>query len=88
MRLIKYKTSCIIFLSCELSWKTANYSRDVAAYTSSIETILVLLNVAASEDAYIMTAGIKDFYVATSLAGQNIVWATLKTIEIHICIIN
>ena len=44
-----------------------DYRGDVVAYTATIETIRVLLNVAVSKDAYIMTADIKDFYIATSL---------------------
>ena len=39
----------------------------MVAYTAIFETIRVLLNVAASEDAFIMMADIKDFYLATPL---------------------
>ena len=44
-----------------------HYPGVTAAYVAHLETIRILLNAAASEDAEISTADISDFYLGTSL---------------------
>ena len=61
-----------------------NYPGDVAAYTVAIETIRELLNVAVSEDAFIMTADIKDFYLATPLDRPEYMRISVKHIPLNI----
>ena len=43
------------------------YQSNVAPYIAIIETIHVLLNFPLSEDAFILTADIKDLYLTTPL---------------------
>ena len=43
------------------------YPGAAAAYVANLETIRIQLNAAASEDAFICTADIKDFYLGTPL---------------------
>ena len=56
----------------------------MAAYTATIETIFVLLNVAASEDAYITTADIKNFYLSTPLDMPKYMKLNVKHISLNI----
>ena len=61
-----------------------DYPGDVAAYTATIETICVLLNVAVSENASIMTADIKDCYLATLLDRPEYMQISVKYIPLNI----
>ena len=61
-----------------------DYPGNVATYTATIETIRVLLNVAISEDAFIMTADIKDFYLATPLDRSENMRISVKHISVNI----
>ena len=57
----------MIKITQHLGGDQIDYTGDTTVYTVIIETICVLLNFAVSEDALIMTAKIKEFYLATPL---------------------
>ena len=61
-----------------------DYPGDVAAYTATIETIRVLLKVAVSEDAFIITADIEDFYLAIPLDRPENMRISVKHIPLNI----
>ena len=56
------------------------YPGVTAAYVAHLETIRLQLNAAASEDAFICTADIKDFYLGTPLDRKEYMRISLKHI--------
>ena len=61
-----------------------HYPGVTAAYVAHLETIRILLNAAASEDAEISTADISDFYLGTPLDRKEYMRISLKHIPLDI----
>jgi hypothetical protein len=61
-----------------------HYPGVTAAYVAHLETIRILLNAAASEDADICTADISDFYLGTPLDRKEYMRISLKHIPLEI----
>jgi hypothetical protein len=52
----------------------SDYVGETAAYTSDLQTFKILLNATVSEDASLMTADIKDFYLGSALTKPEYMW--------------
>jgi hypothetical protein len=60
------------------------YPGVTTAYTAHLETIRILLNAVVSEDAFFMTADIKDFYLGTPLPNVEYMRISLKHIPLDV----